>query len=162
MNCPHQENDNMSITHCQIDRSSGTCTPHEHKSLDDSISKVEASGEDKKHEALLAEFEFWWADHAPDKPQDEAWAEWRALHDAEDAIYTQSQLVTAVAEAVAKERERCAFFIRQSIQQCKEAGEKATAVGKHHFAISMNGMASILQFSLDEILCVFDKPKDTP
>jgi len=42
-----KEHDNMSITHCQIDRSSDTCTPHEHKSLDDFISKVEASGEDK-------------------------------------------------------------------------------------------------------------------
>lgn len=100
------ENDIMSITHCQIDRSSDTCTPHEHKSLDDFISKVEASGEDKKHKPLG------WVDYGDliamsNTPWDVCHVTFLEEPDENTApIYGQSQLDTAVAEAVAKERNK--------------------------------------------------------
>lgn len=73
--------------------------------IDHFVADVEASGEDKKHEAP-PEFEFWWADHCPNATQAEALSEWCLLHAPYQPIYTQAQRDAYAAEAVKQERER--------------------------------------------------------
>lgn len=94
----------MSITHCQIDRQSDTCTQHEHENLDTFITKVEASGEDKKH----APFGYVTKGVAEKVPTGAAWivGGTTRLRDDDVAIYTQAQRDAYAAEAVKQERER--------------------------------------------------------
>lgn len=99
-----QEHDIMSITHCQIDRSSDTCTPHEHESLSAFIEKVEASGEDRKH-APLGYID----DDDLEEMQHRPWIAcnpriWEERLKDTTAIYNQQQL----DDAVRAERERSA------------------------------------------------------
>lgn len=89
-----------------------TYHPQEHASLEDFISKVEASGEDKKHQPLG------WVDYGDliamsNTPWDVCHVTFLEEPDENTApIYGQSQLDTAVAEAEAKERERIMAWVR--------------------------------------------------
>lgn len=123
-----QEHDNMSITHCQIDRSSDTCTPHEHESLSAFIEKVEASGEDRKHKPLG------WIHPTTANPRttmiygvtihfDAPLGEWNV------PIYTQQQL----DDAVRAERERIAAWIETQRNDVPACGfEFANAIRHAH------------------------------
>lgn len=82
--------------------------PQEHESLDAFVAKVEASGEDKKHEpfAWISEMDhdrYMRSAHLQVKPGI-ALGKW--MHRTDVAIYTQAQRDAYAAEAVKQERER--------------------------------------------------------
>ena len=127
----------------------------EHESLDQFIEKVEASGEDKKHEP------FGWVD-ARDVQEDRIvnfhylYVKPRGLKDV--PIYTQAQRDAYAAEAVKQERERCAEICR------KVSAEDATAVERETNSIlrSRFEYGAIVAHECADRIQLANQPKDQP